>query len=257
MPCAPPTASSTARSARSTTPAGRASRRCSRATGTLVYYVFDLLESRRRAARRPAVDRATPSPRRQLLDRRSQTVDHHGDLRRRRSAARGGRSARASKASWRSGRTPATSSAGRAQWLKVKVRPRQELVVAGYTKGQGRRERMGALVLGGPRAGRPALGRQRRHGLHGGHDRRAARPPEAARAARLAARDRAEDAARAEERRRVGRAGARRRGRVRRVDARRPPAFTVVSRSTRGQGARGSPARGAVPDRASGRASGL
>ena len=33
------------------------------------------------------------------------------------------------------------------QWLKVKVRPRQELVVAGYTKGQRRRERMGALVL--------------------------------------------------------------------------------------------------------------
>ena len=33
------------------------------------------------------------------------------------------------------------------QWLKVKVRPRQELVVAGYTKGQRKRERMGALVL--------------------------------------------------------------------------------------------------------------
>ena len=33
------------------------------------------------------------------------------------------------------------------QWLKVKVRPRQELVVVGYTKGQRKRERMGALVL--------------------------------------------------------------------------------------------------------------
>ncbi len=33
------------------------------------------------------------------------------------------------------------------QWLKVKVRPRQELLVAGYTKGQRKRERMGALVL--------------------------------------------------------------------------------------------------------------
>ena len=33
------------------------------------------------------------------------------------------------------------------QWQKVKVRPRQELVVVGYTKGQRRRERMGALVL--------------------------------------------------------------------------------------------------------------
>ena len=41
-----------------------------------------------------------------------------------------------------------------------------------------------------PRAGRPALGRQRRHRLLGGRDRRAARAPEAARAARLAARRR-------------------------------------------------------------------
>ena len=33
------------------------------------------------------------------------------------------------------------------QWLKVKVRPQQEFVVAGYTKGQRKRERMGALVV--------------------------------------------------------------------------------------------------------------
>jgi bifunctional non-homologous end joining protein LigD len=32
-------------------------------------------------------------------------------------------------------------------WLKVKVRPEQEFVVAGYTRGQGRRTRLGALVL--------------------------------------------------------------------------------------------------------------
>jgi bifunctional non-homologous end joining protein LigD len=32
-------------------------------------------------------------------------------------------------------------------WLKVKVRPEQEFVVAGYTKGQGRRTRLGSLVL--------------------------------------------------------------------------------------------------------------
>jgi bifunctional non-homologous end joining protein LigD len=32
-------------------------------------------------------------------------------------------------------------------WLKVKVRPDQEFVVAGYTKGQGRRTRLGSLVL--------------------------------------------------------------------------------------------------------------
>ena len=33
------------------------------------------------------------------------------------------------------------------QWLKVKVRPQQEFVVVGYTKGQRKRERMGALVV--------------------------------------------------------------------------------------------------------------
>src|SRR5207244_1966928 len=32
-------------------------------------------------------------------------------------------------------------------WLKVKVRPEQEFVVAGYTKGQGRRAKLGSLVL--------------------------------------------------------------------------------------------------------------
>src|SRR5262249_23378700 len=32
-------------------------------------------------------------------------------------------------------------------WVKVKVRPEQEFVVAGYTKGQGRRARLGALVV--------------------------------------------------------------------------------------------------------------
>ncbi len=31
--------------------------------------------------------------------------------------------------------------------MKVKVRPEQEFVVVGYTKGQGRRTRLGALVV--------------------------------------------------------------------------------------------------------------
>ena len=39
-------------------------------------------------------------------------------------------------------------------WLKVKTHQRQELVIAGYTRGKGRRERsLGALVLGVHRAG--------------------------------------------------------------------------------------------------------
>ncbi len=56
--------------------------------------------------------------------------------------------------------------------------------------------------------------------------------------------------------RRLGQAGARRRGRVRRVDARRPAARAVVPGAARGQaGARGAP-RGAAPGRRSARASG-
>jgi bifunctional non-homologous end joining protein LigD len=39
-------------------------------------------------------------------------------------------------------------------WLKVKVRPRQEFIVVGYTKGQGRRARLGSLVLAVEERGR-------------------------------------------------------------------------------------------------------
>ena len=56
--------------------------------GALVYYVFDLLEARRRAARRPAAARA-PGAARELLDGRSATVRLSEALRRRRGAARG------------------------------------------------------------------------------------------------------------------------------------------------------------------------
>ena len=48
------------------------------------------------------------------------------------------------------GPTRATRRAGaRASWLKLKTQGRQELVIVGYTKGQGRRaDAFGALVLG-------------------------------------------------------------------------------------------------------------
>ncbi len=62
-------------------------------------------------------------------------------------------------------------------WLKVKTQGRQELVVAGYTKGQGRRSNgFGALVLGVNEDGAPPLGRQRRHRLRRRRDRAAPRP---------------------------------------------------------------------------------
>jgi bifunctional non-homologous end joining protein LigD len=114
--------------------------------GTLVYYVFDLLE----ADGVPLVGLPL-AERRQRLER---LLD------------RGSRSVRLSEA-FDDG--PALLAAAQEQglegvvakladsryeqrrsrsWVKVKVRPRQEFVVAGYTKGQGRRERLGSLVLG-------------------------------------------------------------------------------------------------------------
>ena len=114
--------------------------------GRLVYYVFDLLE----VDGEPIVDRPFGERRRlleRLLDRRSRTVllsqafddgeallaaaaDHRleGVMAKRVDSLYVGRRSRA--------------------WLKVKIRPRQELVVCGYTVGQGRRGRFGALVLG-------------------------------------------------------------------------------------------------------------
>ena len=74
------------------------------------------------------------------------------------------------------------------------------------------------------RGGRAPLGGERRHGLLRRGDRPAPQDHEAAPARRLAARGDAEDAARTARRRRLARAGARRAGRVRRVDARGPSA---------------------------------
>ena len=62
-------------------------------------------------------------------------------------------------------------------WLKVKTQGRQELIVVGYTKGQGRRANgFGSLVLARQRGRRPPLGRQRRHGLRRRRDQAAAGP---------------------------------------------------------------------------------
>ncbi|TMM17663.1 MAG: hypothetical protein E6F97_12755, partial [Actinobacteria bacterium] len=93
-------------------------------------------------------------------------------------------------------------------WLKFKAHAEQEFVIAGYTKGQGRREgSFGALVLGAYEGAG------------------------------------AEDAARSQGRRRVGRAEARRRGLVRRVHPRRPPARACLPGPARGQGRNGGAAR--------------
>ena len=112
--------------------------------GTLVYYVFDLLEQ----DGEPLVDLPLTERRRRLkklLGRSSsvQFTDTFDDGEALLEAA-----AKQRLEGVMAKRPDSRYEQGRSrQWLKVKVRPRQELVVAGYTKGQRRRERMGALVL--------------------------------------------------------------------------------------------------------------
>ena len=135
-------------------------------TGTLVYYAFDLLEldgeplvdlplrgaaGAARGAARPA------QPDRAALR----------GVRRRRGAARARRRSRASRASSRSGSTRKYAPGRRTRdWLKVKTHGRQEFVIAGYTRGQGRAR--GDVRLARPRrerGRRAAVRRQRRHRL--------------------------------------------------------------------------------------------
>jgi bifunctional non-homologous end joining protein LigD len=110
----------------------------------LVYYVFDLLEQ----DGEPLVDLPLTERRRRLaklLGRSksivvSETFDD-GEALLAAAAQQGleGVMAKRPESRYEQGRSR--------HWLKLKVRPRQELVVVGYTKGQRRRERMGALVL--------------------------------------------------------------------------------------------------------------
>ena len=223
----------------------------------IVYEAFDLLE----VEGEPLVDlplRERRARLEQLLDRRNTTVRlseafDDGDA-----LLRGGRGSSGSRGSSRSGPTRRTGRARRTRdWLKIKTHGRQEFVIAGYTKGQGRR--VGPLRLARARRlarRRARLRRQRRHRLHRQGDRRAAREAAAARA---------EGAARSRSCRRCRRCarrdvvwvkpGARLRGRVRRVDARRPAAGAVVPGAARGQDRAGGPPRGAAADRAARRAS--
>jgi bifunctional non-homologous end joining protein LigD len=113
-------------------------------SGTLVYYLFDVLEQDGESL----VDLPLTERRRRLkkLVGRSRSVNvtdmfDEGEALLDAAARQGleGVMAKRPESRYEQGRSR--------QWLKVKVRPRQELVVAGYTKGQRRRERMGALVL--------------------------------------------------------------------------------------------------------------
>jgi bifunctional non-homologous end joining protein LigD len=115
--------------------------------GRLVYYVFDVLE----LDGDPLLDRPLVERRARLdtlLDRRSRAIrlseafeNGAALLEVVRREGLEGVIAKRSDSRYEPGRRSR-------QWLKVKTRPEQELVVVGYTRGQGARSRLGALVLG-------------------------------------------------------------------------------------------------------------
>jgi bifunctional non-homologous end joining protein LigD len=113
--------------------------------GRLVYFVFDLLEiDGEQVLSHPLTERRELL--RGLLDRRSATVHlsetfDDGDALLDAARAQGLEGVMAKRAS------SVYEQRRSRNWVKVKVRPEQEFVVAGYTKGQGRRTRLGALVL--------------------------------------------------------------------------------------------------------------
>jgi bifunctional non-homologous end joining protein LigD len=113
--------------------------------GRLLYLVFDVLE----IEGEPMLDRSLRERREllaDLLDGRSQTVrlsdafdDGEALLEAARAQGLEGVMAKRDSSVYEQRRSR--------NWLKVKVRPEQEFVVVGYTKGQGRRTRLGSLVL--------------------------------------------------------------------------------------------------------------
>ena len=124
-------------------------------------------------------------------------------------------------------------------WLKVKTHGRQEFVIAGYTRGTGSRaSAFGSLVLAVNEGGELRYAGNVGTGFDEREIARLLALAETARATRVAVREPAEDAARSPRRRDVGRAAARGRGRVQRVDARRARAPAVLQGPPRGQGAR-------------------
>jgi bifunctional non-homologous end joining protein LigD len=116
--------------------------------GTLVYYVFDLLE----LEGEPVIDRPLTERRallEPLLDRRNATVRlseefDDGDALYEAAREQGLEGVLAKRTS-----SPYKPGQRTRDWQKVKARYRQEFVIAGYTKGEGRRSgTLGALVLG-------------------------------------------------------------------------------------------------------------
>ena len=137
--CKSRTPSSTARCARSTSRAAPSFSAMQQGHGPLVYYAFDLLE----LDGEPLVDEPLRERKARLRGARSTAAVatvrfSEASTTARRCSRR--RASRASRASWPSGATRATAPGRRTRdWLKVKTAGRQEFVVAGYTRGEGRR----------------------------------------------------------------------------------------------------------------------
>ena len=193
--------------------------------------------ARREAGRRPAADRAPRAA--GGAARPEQSHDPAlGDVRRRRGAAHG------------RGGAEARGRDGEARVLELRRRPPfarlaegqddhrrrvRDLRLDGGT-GSARRELRLAGARALPRRG-ARVGRQRRHGLQRAGHRRSPRAARAAAPEDVAARGRPEDAEGARGGRHLGPAGARLRGRVRGVDARRPPPRADVQAPPRRQDA--------------------
>ena len=144
---------------------------------TYLYVAFDLLEVEGDAAGRPAADRAARAAR---GARRHAAARHSASPPRSTTAQallRGGAASNASRGSWPSAPTRATSPGRRSRnWLKVKTQGRQELVDRGVhegTRASVRRFRRARARRARERC--PPLGGERRHRLHRRRDRPAAR----------------------------------------------------------------------------------
>ena len=161
-----------------------------------VYEVFDLLHLDGRSLLDEPLEE-----RRRLLARSCGPIRGSGSAST--SRARASRSSRrrrraASRGSWPRIAARRTCPGKRAMtWQKVKIRPEQELVVGGWTRGTGKAIDLGALLVGRVRGRRAAVRRQGRRGVHERQPGRAARRGRAARGRRVAVRDAASAAGRA------------------------------------------------------------
>ncbi len=215
----------------------------------IVYEVFDLLEVEGEVL----VDRQLRDRRRRLqglLDGRNRTVrlsetfeDGEALYRAAREQGLEGIVAKRADSPYRQGKRTR-------DWLKIKTHGRQEFVIVGYTRGQGRRAgRFGSLVLGVWRANELVyVGNCGTGFTDKDIDELLAklRPLEQN---GVRVRGRPEDAQGAEGGRGLGEAGARLRGRVRRMDARRAVARALLPGPAGGQAGAAGPPRGAAERR--------